>query len=173
MSKAREWVSTIADVGVVIGFLLIADQLQQNREALEMDSKNSRNSTFLTSEGVLVGDDGADAYAKAIFNPTKLTGGEMVQFSTYMATAFQAANSAHEAAEKWLISLEDLEQVYRTHASYLEFAAGKVWWGHTKHWFPQKVVGGIDEALRKYPSPNSIYIYQQRMLADLQAIPAQ
>lgn len=71
--RVRAGISTVADVGVFVGFILVAFQLQQNTIALNVQANAAISSAFSASETTMIGDNGAHALAPSITNPAAMT----------------------------------------------------------------------------------------------------
>ena len=100
--RIGQWIGILANIGVLLGFLVIAYQLQLNRVGMRQAANQQTSSLAVSAEVGLMGDTGYAAYAKSIVNPSDLSDDEIVQFWTYMSIAqLNAQHSYIDYKEGW------------------------------------------------------------------------
>lgn len=133
MERAAQWIAIFANVGVLLGFLAIAYQLQLNRESMRQASNLQSSVVATTAEAALMGDTGYAAYAKSISNPSDLTPAEIVQFWTYMSIAQNNALQAFVEYREGRISEQDWLYARDLFIFYFNYPMGRVWFDATKN----------------------------------------
>ena len=106
LDRIGQWVGILANVGVLVGFVLVAYQLQLNTTALQTTSKHKTNELFSNAEMALMGDTGNAAYAHALLDPESITPEEMVQNWSYFSLSFYAASQVYFDFQDGLVSEE-------------------------------------------------------------------
>ena len=154
--KVRAAVSTVADVGVFVGFIMVAFQLQQNTAALDAQAKAVMTSSLSAAETTMIGEDGATAFARSVTVPSELTDSQIVELWAYYASSAQPSVSAFQAYKLGLISRSDyLEQVDAFAGVYLTTDFARIWWANTKNgFFAPELIGDIDAALSRLERPD-------------------
>ena len=73
LDKFGQWVAIFANIGVLMGFLFVAYQLQLNTTALQTSSTHKTNELFAMLESSLMGDTAHEAFAQAMIDPYSIT----------------------------------------------------------------------------------------------------
>ena len=123
-----QWISLVANVGVFVGFILIAYQIQQNNTTLLTSSVHNSNELFSNSELALMGDTGYAALTKALDDPGGISKEELMQVWSYLSVANYSAVQVYDdyklgviSKERWLIARD-------TYISYINHPVGLIWW---------------------------------------------
>jgi len=70
MSK---WLTLGANIGIMIGLILVVIQIRQNSDLLRLQFINDEYLSGISSERLLIGDNPADAIMKAMYSPEDMT----------------------------------------------------------------------------------------------------
>ena len=70
LDRLNQWLSLGANVGVVVGFLLIAVQLNLNTEAIRLQNRLDFNRGFTAGEVAFMGETTHIAFANAMLKPS-------------------------------------------------------------------------------------------------------
>lgn len=127
MERAAQWIAIFANVGVLLGFLAIAYQLQLTRESMRQAASLQSSIVATTAEAALMGDSGHAAYAKSITNPSELTPAEIVQFWTYMSIAQANALQAFVEYREGRSSEQDWFYARDFFIFYFNYPMGRAW----------------------------------------------
>ncbi len=143
--KLSQWISVIANVGVFLGFVIIAYQLQLNTVSLKASSINQASNLSQNAEIALMGDTGYAAVAKSILTPSELSPAELMQVWSYFSMANYSASQAHNDFQEGLVTEEDWNYSRDIFISYINFPIGRVWWdSHRRAYTDTKMMGFID-----------------------------
>ena len=106
IDRVGQWVGIVANVGVLLGFILVAYQLQLNTTALQTTSKHKTNELLSNAEMALMGDTGNAAFAHALLDPESVTPEEMVQIWSYFSLSFLSVSQVFFDYRDGLVSEE-------------------------------------------------------------------
>ena len=127
--RIASWISIIANIGVFVGFLLVAYQLQLNTKALATTGSHKSSELFSNAEMALMGDTGSSALAKALLHPALISDEELMQVWSYFSLGFLAASQAFEDYQSGVISEERWLFVADLYISYINHPVGLLYWG--------------------------------------------
>jgi hypothetical protein len=147
MNSLNQWLTLVANFGVVAGFILIAFQLQQNTEALRLQADAISSNTHTVAESAMMGDDVAEAYAVALQSPHKLTDAQWLQASGYMITSLMAIQQVYIQYDRGLVSEIDWGESRRFALTQLNSRFAGAFWSSTKIFFLPAFVAEIDKQL--------------------------
>jgi hypothetical protein len=165
--KVRAGISTVADVGVFIGFIMVAFQLQQNTVALELQAKAASSSAFSASETTMIGDEGAIAFALSITDPAAMTDSQIIEVWTFHAASMQPAVSAFQAYKQNVLSRTDYLEQIDAAADYITTPFARTWWKHTKDFFPLEFAKDVDLAMSSANKPDMLVLQLEAIRRDL------
>lgn len=166
--KIRAGISTGADVGVFIGFVMIAFQLQQNTVALDTQAKAAMTSAYSAAETTIIGDAGASALALSYTNPAEMTDSQIMEVWAYYAASLQPSVTAFQAYKQKVISRADyLERVEGFAVDYLTVPSARIVWTHSKDSFPPDFAKDVDLALSRVESPDKTLLRFEAIRRDL------
>lgn len=131
LDSLNKWVSLLANIGVVLGFVVVAYQLNLNTESLRASSSYQRSDLATNAEVAMIGDTGYAAYAKSMVNPAGLTQAEMIQVWAYFSIAQVSAVQAYMDYESGRITDADWDFSRQSFASYFNYPLGRIWWEET------------------------------------------
>ena len=166
--KIRAGVSTAADVGVFIGFMMVAFQLQQNTVALDVQTKAAMASTYSAAETALIGDEGSTAYALSLTNPAEMSDSQIIQVWAYYGASIQASVTAFQAYQQGVVSRADyLGEVQSLASEYFSTPFSRILWKHSKGGFPPEFGNDVDQAMSRLDGPFLAFESIRRDLAAL------
>jgi len=85
--KINSWLSLGANIGVVVGLMLVAYQINQEAELAKVQLFSDVTTSMNEFNQALMGDDPLEIVAKSIENPHKLTLAEMQIMDAYLISA--------------------------------------------------------------------------------------
>lgn len=126
--KVGQWVSLLANIGVLFGFVAVAYQLHLNTTSLEAASSHLTKELSTSAEVALMGDTGHAAYAKSIVNPSQMTHSEIVQLWAYFSIAHMAATQSFTDYQEGRTTERSWHIQRELFVSYFNYPLGLVWW---------------------------------------------
>jgi hypothetical protein len=100
------WIQIGANVGILIGLILVAFQISQNSEIAKADMLSRNWELSAQSWLALLGEDGASAWSVAINDPDNITDEELVMVHGYL-TFWWDLNSRREYLTKFSLMDDD------------------------------------------------------------------
>lgn len=128
-SKLSNWLQIAANVGIVVGLLLVGVQLKQNSDLLKTQMLYDESRRAVDLETLVVGENGAEVWAKSISDARNMSLHEQRIMEALLWSFSEQLRSTRLLAELGL--LEDEEWRLRVHAEtafYLANDYGKAWW---------------------------------------------
>lgn len=130
--KMGNWLQILGNFGLIAGLVLVAVQIQQNTTATEAQMISEAIAARNEFQLAIVGEDAAEALAKAIDDPANLTTKELIVLKN-----LQMANYIHRVRNERIIELgystlrgpSDLSNA--TVYEYLGNSFGMAWWQET------------------------------------------
>jgi hypothetical protein len=92
MDKVGNWLQIGANIGIVIGLILVAGQIYQNSELGRLNFYFTEEDANISIGAMPAGDDLAQAMAKAVDAPESLTTTEMIQLDGYLTNIITQLN---------------------------------------------------------------------------------
>jgi len=90
------WLSLGANVGVMIGLVLLVIELDQNSSIARLQLELGRNEIYQQGEFALFGDRGADVWAKSVMEPSSLSNGEIRIMDGYLTNALNRPQKVYD-----------------------------------------------------------------------------
>ena len=130
-SKLSDWLQIAANVGIIAGLLLVGAQLKQNSELLKTQMLYEESSRLVDLETQVVGEIGAEVWAKSISDPRSLNLAEQRVIEALLWSFVEQLRSTRLLGQLGLI--EDAEWRARVNsdaAFYLGNEYGRAWWAN-------------------------------------------
>jgi hypothetical protein len=142
----NSWLGIVANLGVVVGLVLVALQIRQNTQITKAQVANDWFLADMQLELAMMGENPAFAWTKAIVAPDDLDPHEAAVLDRYFnfgLVQIQRLQKMHE------LGVADAEWMER--ASYLSWhlgnEVGRRWWSHFRGGFPEEFAGMVDGIL--------------------------
>lgn len=129
--KLNEWLQVFANIGIVLGLLLVGVQLKQNADLLKTQLLYEESQRAIELETKVVGENGAEVWAKSITDPASLSLAEKRIIEAILWSFVEQLRASHMLAELGL--LDDSEwrtRVTSDAAYYLANGYGRAWWAN-------------------------------------------
>ena len=165
----NEWLTLIANVGVIAGFVLVAYQLSLNTEAIRLQSAQDQARMTSAAEVAFMGESTHEAFNTALRHPSELEDKQLHQVWAYLQTVTFAAQNVYVAYEEGFSSSEDWNYSKSLAAAYVSFPVGRIYWQSTKANYRPGFAKEIDEELEKI-SPNLLGEQFQSMLDEIRKL---
>lgn len=145
--RVGNWIQILGNLGLIAGLVLVAVQIQQNTSATEAQMLSEAIAARNEFQMAIVGEDAAEALAKAVDDPTNLTTEELIVLKN-----LQMANFMHRVRNELMTELGYSEPIdsrdsYATVYEYLGNSFGMAWWQGTN----------VDGGLWKDAAPHHAY----------------
>jgi hypothetical protein len=169
-NKINQWLILGANVGVPVGLVLVVLEINQANVTTSAEMLTSYQSRWFELDLSMQNAQFAQAWAKAMENPDKLTTSEMIQVGGLLWT-FLDQISAH--SRLWELSVFDdavpsTEILIRGNASiFFGNAFAQSWWAEHRDTFSKDWVAVLDEVIEQTPTSNDLETFErirQRLL---------
>ena len=107
LSKTNNWLQIVANLGIVLGLLLVGVQLKQNSDLLRVQLLYEESDRAMGLEALLVGEDGAKVWAKSIEDPENLTLAEQRIMEALLWSYAEQLRSVRLLAELGMLDTTD------------------------------------------------------------------
>jgi hypothetical protein len=156
--RLNHWLTLGANIGVMLGLVLVAFQFQQNTDAVRLQARLGASGSIQNAELSVAGDTLAEAWAKSALTPSKLSPSEIAQVWAYLSAGLTGVYQNWVAHDAGFTTTRDMESVVRAATGYLNYPFGLMYWNAVKHHFyDPEFVAIVDGALADL-EPNSTLI---------------
>ena len=169
LDRLNQWLSLGANVGVVVGFLLMAAQLNLNTEAIRLQNRLDLNRGVTAAETAFMGETTYIAFANAVLKPSELTDEQMLQLWAYLNVGLSAAENTWIAYEAGFATEGDWEDARRLAKTFLAFKVGQIYWENAKANYGAEFVEAVDVDLSSSDLDRTARQYRG-MLADIRQL---
>jgi len=155
--RVNSWLSLIASVGILVGLILVAIELNQNTDQLRLQLTFQANQKIFENNRDLLGDNPTPAFAKAITDPENLTYEEFLTADSYVLNLLNEWEDRFFIYEAGLIPDRDWKSHIDVNIYWIlgnRFAQTR--WHAFKSTFEPEFVQYIDQALTSIDE-NSTY----------------
>jgi len=155
-SRWADWLQIVGNFGLLAGLVLVALQMKQNSDLLELQFRKTEAENYISSELALVGEDFMETWQKHIENPEQLSLAEMRALDAVLYThtlyrwwsSFRLYEEGLLDADGWQSAINaDIGAYYNTPYS-------RAWWSEIRKqlWvsdLPQELIDYIDASLAR------------------------
>jgi hypothetical protein len=169
--KVANWVQVSANIGILLGLALVSLQIQQNTDILKTQMLFEESHRVVEAEWVMIGENGADAWAKAITTPNELTLAEQRVVEGYLWGAVEAWRYTYSLSKMGLLEEEWKARVYSEVPYFLANSYGRAWWNilsSDAQQFSDEFRAYVNKRLSE-TELNNTYDYHVRIMKELQA----
>ncbi len=146
--RVNKWLTLGANVGVLIGLILLVAEIRQNTEVSEMQFYIERRKVVNEHEQAMLDAETSDVWIKSIADPQSLSSSEINKLGSILGLRLNI----------WRLSFVLEERGFRDKGSALEYLeltiqdhfgnpAAQIWWKHHRAGYPQDFAAAIDDAL--------------------------
>lgn len=169
-SKFANWLQILSNIGVIIGILLVFQQMRQNEQLTRLEIINSYYQDYMEYEATL-SDAKVQAFAKALQSPNDLTLSDMRHLESTTFVPLNRWINLYRLAKAGLIEDQMWQEQVRTDVGfYFANAYGLAWWhrmadldnigniGMTDYYLPPELKNFITQELSTtHPDDGLIY----------------
>ena len=151
---------TIANLGVLLGILLLVYELTQTRELARAQFNIDRDTAFQTSEIGMLGDDLASAWAKALLDPESLSVAEIRALDSYYAIQISRLSNTWDLERDGILpSGSARREMELSVPFYFGNSFAHLWWSYDRVNWNSDLVALMDEVLADVDdSANRVWI---------------
>lgn len=160
--KLNKWLQVSANIGIVLGLVLVGFQLRQNSELARIQLLYEESSRMVALETSVIGERGADVWAKSIEAPEDLTLAEIRVMEALLWSFIEQLRGTYRLAELGLLSEEDWRRRAESEVTFqLSDPYSRAWWrsfsdGNTS--IPEELRAVVDETIARDDSSVRDYI---------------
>jgi hypothetical protein len=163
------WIALAANIGLVIGLVLVAYEINLNTESIRLQTALDLNHGIMEAEVAFMGDSTHVAFTTAILNPEKLSDAQVSQLWAYVNIAMFSTLNAWVSYQAGFATETDWQHAKAVAVKFISFNVGVAYWkGNKNTVFPKDFVHEIDEALTKVDLENTEHVYRE-MLNDIRS----
>ena len=129
--KLNSWLQVSANIGIVLGLLLVGVQLKQNTDLARIQMLNEESQRVVTYELEIVGERGAEVWAKSIQDPENLTLEEVRIMEALLWSFTENLRGTYRLAQLGLLEESDWrERLESEVVFYLSDRYSRAWWAN-------------------------------------------
>ncbi len=167
--KLNKWLQVSANVGIVLGLILVGFQLKQNSELARIQLLYEESNRAIELETEVVGEQAAEVWAKSIESPEDLTLAEVRIMEALLWSFMEQLRGTYRLAELGLLSDEDWRRRAEGEVTfYLSDPYSRAWWRNYSDGnstLPEEVRSVVNDVIASDDSTVKDYITQpQRRL---------
>jgi hypothetical protein len=169
--KLNKWLQVSANIGIVLGLVLVGFQLRQNSELARIQLLYEESNRAIELETEVIGEQAADVWAKSIQAPEDLTLAEIRIMEALLWSFMEQLRGTYRLAELGLLSDQDWRRRAESEVTfYLSDPYSRAWWrnysvGNSN--LPEELRTVVDNVIAGDNSTVKDYITQpQRTLMD-------
>ena len=153
LDDVNKWLVALANVGVLVGFVLLAYQLSLNTEAIRLQAAVGAVQQQSTGELAFMGETTHEAFSIAMLDPGALTEAQIGQLWAYIGVGLNAHQSFWHGYKAGLVSAEELENAMgRGIPNYLGYDFGRLYWNAVKQAYPVEFADRVDAIVARNPN---------------------
>ena len=157
--RINQWLSLVANLGVVAGFVMVAFQLQQNTEAVRLQADAVSSGANVAAESAFMGENVAEAYAVARQSPEQLTDAQMLQVNGYLLTSLTSIQYTYRQYVRGVVPDDEWVAAVAFAVAQLNWPFGRAVWSTNEPWFDPGFTAAINQALSD--GPDEIYFMEE------------
>jgi hypothetical protein len=150
LDRLNQWLSLAANAGVIAGFVLLAVQMKQNTDALQLQNQIELGRGAMTTDLAAMGDNVYVANTTSILEPSKLTDEQIYQLLVYIDSIMNVAwntwlayRAGDATEDSWNAALEWV-------GYFFSYDAAKLVWNRYKEGYPKPFVDAVDASLARH-----------------------
>ena len=127
--KLNEWLKVFANIGIVLGLLMVGVQLKQNSDLARMQLVYEESTRAIELESEVIGERGAAVWAKSIEDPENLTLEEVRIMEALLWSFYEQLRGTYRLAQLGLLTEDDwLARVNSEVTFYFSDPYSRAWW---------------------------------------------
>jgi len=161
LTKLNGWLQVVANIGILLGLVLVGVQLKQNTDLTRFQLLFAESTRSIEIEATIIGERGAEVWAKTIESPESLTVEEMRVVEAVLWTFIEGLRGTYQLAQLGLLTEKDwLDRVNAEVPFYFNDPYSRAWWKNFSKWgndVPADLALAINSAIEN--DHTSVYDY--------------
>lgn len=160
--KLNKWLSLGANIGVLVGIVFLAFEIQQNSEAQIRSTTQVAVGNYIGSlERFVDNADLACLYIKGAQDYRALDGAERLRFSAFYISLYYQLQEMLQLAEEGSIDADTWSGFQGLLNETTQYPGVRQWFSDRRHWFSSQFQEHIDGLVRDNPAIEN-YLYRDR-----------
>lgn len=168
--KMGNWLQVGANLGIIVGLVLVGFQLKQNSDLLRIQLLFEESQSFINHERQLMGEDAAVTWAKALESPEDLSPAEFRVMDAYLYAMSEQWRASHMLRELGILDDEWKNRLIEEATYYLGNPFGRAWWNVYRReiQLPAEMIEIVEQELNT--SPDYTLWYRSEVIKELSAL---
>ena len=164
LEKINQWLVIATNLGIIAGFILVAFQLQQTSQSLQLQASAIAESTITQNDAAFIGETLAESYAVAQLRPDELTDAQMMEVTGYLAGKLHYLGQQYRSYKQGSLYGQEWEELKQYVAWEFNWPLGRAFWQTSKKsgGFSAAYINEIDEALAAVNPSQLNYVSELR-----------
>lgn len=163
--RLNSWLQVSANIGIVLGLVLVGVQLKQNTDLARIQLLNEESRRLVDFELEVVGERGAEVWAKSIEDPDNLTLAEVRIMEALLWGFVENLRGTYRLAALGLLEEEDWRRRVESEVTfYLSDRYSRAWWenfaGHPTESMPEELRSAIQSIIENDDEDVTQYILE-------------
>jgi hypothetical protein len=139
---------TIANIGVLLGILLLVYELSQTRELAQAQFNFDRDTAFQSSEIAMLGADLSTAWEQSIFEPASLSPAQIRVLDSFYAIQVSRMENAWDLEQAGMLPRGSTRaEIEYNVPFYFGNEFSHLWWSYQRDYWAADFVALMDEVL--------------------------
>ncbi|MBW2393868.1 MAG: hypothetical protein JRG95_06320, partial [Deltaproteobacteria bacterium] len=126
--RLGNWLQVGANLGIIVGLVLVGVQLKQNTDLLRVQLLYEESQRFIEHEQTMIGENGAEAWAKSLTAPREMTLAERRVMESYLYAMTEQWRASYMLRELGVLDEEWKDRIVEETKYYLGNPFGRAWW---------------------------------------------
>lgn len=174
LEKLNRWLQVTANIGIVLGLLLVGVQLKQNSDLSKTQLLYEESQRAIELETEVVGENAAEVWAKSLTDARSLTLPEQRIMEAILWSFVEQLRASHMLADLGLLDDDEWRARVDSDAGfYLGNPYGRAWWenfGVGSTTLAPELVEAVNARLER-TDPNFTLMYSRRIVDAIETAP--
>jgi hypothetical protein len=155
--RLQRWLALGANIGILIGLVLVIVQIRQSTQFARSTYRSQGNDVANQVYANLMGEHGGDVIEKSVECPEELTYRDFMALDAFLFTGINMLWRDYQLAQEGLYSEADWKQTVDLYAHwFLGNPFGRAWWDEEgKTFFPEEFAAYLSKQLAGTPGRDS------------------
>ena len=127
-AKMNHWLQVGANLGIILGLVLVGFQLKQNSDLLRVQLLYDESQSFINHERMMIGENGAQVWASSLEAPEDLSLAETRIMEAYLYAMAEQWRASHMLFEFGVLGDEWRDRLVEETGYYLGNPYARAWW---------------------------------------------
>jgi hypothetical protein len=157
--RLNKWLTLVANVGILIGLVLVVFEIRQNSDLLRLQFINDDLLAIAESEESMLGDDPADVMMRSIFDAKEMTYADFRIVDAYLTSKMELLVRRYELGKEGILDEDAWKTTGFAYSWFFGNRFAKLWWkheGHTVYSDIPELVEHVDQVISDLEDTDSI-----------------